>query len=126
MACWWVYQGKSFERALKGRCLWAPHTTKTGGTSYYYWSKVADVQIGDTIFTHRAGQVVAVSTPLGPAHDAPAPHPGDINDWVATGWRLDVAYALLKHPVPYATAYAAMKDWPAGAESPFATNGHPN
>jgi hypothetical protein len=126
MAYWWVYQGKSFDRALRGGYLWAPHTTKTGSTPYYYWSNVRRVQMSDIIFSHREGQIVAVATPRGPAYDAAAPHPDDNNDWVAEGWRLDVDYALLKQPLPYATAYALLKDLSEGRESPFAANGRPN
>jgi hypothetical protein len=64
--------------------------------------------------------------PRGPAYDAPAPDPADINNWVATGWRLDVAYTTLRTPIPYGSAYEAIKDLPEGQESPFASNGRPN
>jgi hypothetical protein len=91
MAYWWVYQGKSFDRALKGGYMWAPHTTKTGGTPYYYWSNVRRVQMSDIVFSHREGQIVAVRRP----EVRPTTHPRPIQTTTMTGLRKVGVWTLI-------------------------------
>jgi hypothetical protein len=83
------------------------------------------VEVGDLIFSHVEGRIVAVSTPLRVPYRAPAPDARDVA-WAPTGFRADVEFRVIERPVPFEAAYQAIRDFPEGTESPFSAAGRPN
>jgi putative restriction endonuclease len=100
MAFWWVFQGKSYERAKQGQYLWAPQQNNKGQTKFH-WTNMTKVQPGDVIFSGYEKQLVAVSLASGVAYECDPPDERDVPDWPSRGWRIDVAFSELRSPLAY-------------------------
>jgi hypothetical protein len=50
MAFWWVFQGKSYDRAKQGHYLWAPQQDKSG-QGKFHWTNMTKVRPGDVMRT---------------------------------------------------------------------------
>jgi hypothetical protein len=55
---WWVNQGKSFEQEIGGGYMWAPKKQRDGNSLRSY-DLMLDIQLGDVVFSHYKGKIVA-------------------------------------------------------------------
>jgi hypothetical protein len=95
---WWVNQGQSYSRDLKGGYLWAPKRNKDGHT-FVHWTNLTRLRPGDVVIHYANGAIRATSTVTSPARDAPRPYREANSAWEKDGLQVDVAIVALDKPV---------------------------
>ena len=95
----YVFQGSTFDKESRGGYIWAPLTSKDGGTPHH-WTRLLDVQEGDVIFHGYNGHVHAISVARGKCYECVQPTELRTEDlWELEGRRVDCEYIVLEHPI---------------------------
>lgn len=121
-----VFQGDTFEKELRGGYIWAPIYDKEG-SSPHHWTRLLDVRKGDIILHGCNGYVQAISV----AHDAcyacNQPEELVVEDlWEREGRRVDCDYFLLTNPVKTSDFRSDILRLCYVKYSPFDKNGNGN
>jgi len=97
---WWVNQGQNFLLEKEAGVLWAPLLNKDQKTSFH-WDNVGKVKVGDIVFHHANGAIVAVS--ICSAAGMKSSKPGELGgNSSEQGWLAKTNYAVLTKPIPLA------------------------
>lgn len=100
MRYWWVSQNHTFKHEVPGGYLWSPKVNRDGSISHYY-ECMREVSLGDLVFSFCNRKIMAIGFALGSAYTCPKPSEfGEAGDqWNNIGWRVDVAFQVLRHPI---------------------------
>jgi len=100
MRYWWVNQNQTYQAELSGGYLWSPKRNKNDARNQFY-ENMREVAPGDRVFSFRSRQIVAVGLATSNCYDAPKPVEfGAVGKyWQQHGWRVDVAYTEMSHPI---------------------------
>lgn len=96
---WWVNQGRTYERELEARCLWAPLQGRDGRVVPHH-TNMAQLQPGDQILHYSEGALKAVGRVVAPIQQAPRPYHvrGELPE--RQGYLAPVTYHPLDPPIP--------------------------
>ena len=95
---WWVNQGKSYQRGKDGGYIWAPQKNRRGATEFH-WENVRNVRKGDIVFSYANGEIRAISIAQSDGYDIERPAGPLDEEWSNEGWRADLKYYELQHPI---------------------------
>ena len=100
MRYWWVSQNQTFEHEVSGGYMWSPKTKSDGALNHYY-ETMRMVSRGDFIFSFKDKKIMAVGFVRGAAYTCPKPLEFGTAGayWNQIGWRVDVNYLRLSHPI---------------------------
>lgn len=100
MRYWWVNQNQTYRHEVGGGYLWSPKRKANQAQNPFY-DFMREVAPGDIIFSFSETRVGAVGIARSHAYEAPKPLEfGQAGAyWDNIGWRLDVAFTELRHPV---------------------------
>ncbi len=95
----YVFQGKTFDKASREGYIWAPIKNKDGD-EFHHWHRLLDVMKGDVIFHGCDGEIVAISVARDRCYNADNPDTIITGDtWDNNGRRVDCDYIVLANPV---------------------------
>lgn len=100
MRFWWVNQKQTYRHEIGGGYLWSPKR-RIDETRNRFYDNMKEVAPGDLVFSYWGGAIRAYGTLRSFGYDAPKPDefgPAGRN-WSKIGYRADVDYQLLAHPV---------------------------
>ena len=95
---WWVNQGSTHQDEGPGGYLWAPLLSKSGAVISHH-QRMADLNVGDTVFHYWSGRIQAVSSVTQKAVHSPIPVGLSSQDWGSQGWLARVDVGILDDPV---------------------------
>lgn len=121
MAFWWVNQGKTWKREIPDGFIWAPLKDR-GGAAPFHWKTLADVTVGDTIFSYVDRSFRAVGTARGAFYEAANPG-NDFDEWESRGRRVDVNWRVLPQAVRIAPILQELLALMPDSRSPLMRNG---
>lgn len=100
MRYWWVSQNQTFEHEVPGGYLWSPKVRRDGTINHYY-ETMREVSYGDIVFSFNNQRIMAMGIAQGPAYTCPKPAEfGTAGaSWNEIGWRVDVIFSILQHPI---------------------------
>jgi putative restriction endonuclease len=122
MAYWWVSQNKTYIHERDGEFLWAPKLD-TAGRSQHHWTSMTEIQPGDVVFSAVKQKIVAVSVANSAAYDAPRPSGFKDELWEANGWKVDLRFQELDHPVKIADMLTELQPKLPLSRSPLTVKG---
>src|SRR6476620_1141413 len=100
MAYWWVNQNQTYAEEVRGGYLWSPKRNSNGARNQFY-ENMRLVAPGDVVLSYRDTRIVAIGLARSNGYDARKPSefgPAGSN-WSNEGWRVDVSYRPMPHPV---------------------------
>lgn len=96
---YFVFQGSTFEEESRGGYIWAPLSSKDGGTPHH-WMRLLDVRQGDILFHGCGGYVQAISVARDQCYECNQPEELRSEDqWDLAGRRVDCEYIVLDNPI---------------------------
>lgn len=100
MRFWWVNQNQTYRHEVGGGYLWSPKRKKDGTRNPYY-DFMREVAPGDVVFSFSDTRIPAIGIARSHAYEAPKPLEfGQVGAyWELIGWRIDVRFTRLTHPV---------------------------
>jgi hypothetical protein len=100
MRYWWVNQKQTHRHELGGGYLWSPKR-RSDGTRNQFYENMRVVAPSDVVFSYWETAIRAYGTICSFGYDAPKPSEfGDAGrTWSQIGFRVDVEYIRLRHPV---------------------------
>lgn len=124
MRFWWVNQNQTFRHEVGGGYLWSPKRKKDQTRNPYY-DFMREVAPGDVIFSFSDTRVSAIGIAQSHAYEAPKPLEfGQAGaHWDTIGWRLDVLFTRLAHPVRPADHMTILGSHLPDRYSPLRPNG---
>lgn len=110
MRYWWVNQKQTHRHEIGGGYLWSPKRKANLSRNRFYDNMKA-VAPGDVVFSYWEGSVRAYGFIRSFGYDAPKPTEfGDAGRyWSEIGYRVDVEYVPLDHPLPPREAWARIQ-----------------
>ena len=115
---WWVNQGGTHRDEVEGGYLWAPVQSKNGELAHH--RRMADLQIGDTVFHYWSGRIQAVSSITKEAVYSPIPAELANQGWQREGRLARVDVDILDNPV---LLEDIPLEWRKEERGPFNRNG---
>lgn len=100
MRYWWVNQKQTHRHEIGGGYLWSPKR-RNNQTRNRFYDNMKEVAPGDLVFSYWEGAIRAYGTLRSFGYDAPKPEEfGSAGrNWDRIGYRADVDYVRLSHPV---------------------------
>lgn len=100
MRYWWVNQKQTYRHEIGGGYLWSPKRRADLSRNQFY-DNMKEVAPGDLVFSYWDGAVQAYGTLRSFGYDAPKPDEfGETGrNWSQIGYRADVDYVRLTHPM---------------------------
>ena len=100
MRYWWVNQNQTYKHEVRGGYLWSPKL-KSNQTRNPYYDFMREVAPGDVVFSFANTLVSAIGRAASHAYEAPKPLEFGAAGayWDNIGWRVDVAFTELRHPI---------------------------
>jgi putative restriction endonuclease len=100
MRYWWVNQNQTYRHEVPGGYLWSPKRKTNGGRNPFY-DFMREVAPGDVVFSFADTRIKAIGIIASHAYEAPKPLEfGQAGAyWEMIGWRVDVRFAELRHPL---------------------------
>ncbi|MDP4489911.1 HNH endonuclease signature motif containing protein [Pseudoalteromonas piscicida] len=101
MAYYWVNLGTSYREVLEDSFLWSPtHQIRNGKKTHKTdWSNTANIKLGDVIFCHNSGEIIAVAIAKMDAYRAERPKSRTFDIWGIEGNKVEVDLIQLNTPV---------------------------
>lgn len=100
MRYWWVNQKQTFRHEVAGGYLWSPKRKNNGHQNPFY-DFMRVVAPGDAIFSFANATIRAIG--MARSHSYEAPKPLEFGRagayWDQIGWRVDVLFSPLTHPI---------------------------
>src|SRR4051794_1173085 len=124
MVYWWVNQNQTFREEHRGGYLWSPKRNSNGARNQFY-ENMRLVAPGDLVFSFRDTWIVAVSVARSNGYDARKPTEfGQAgSNWSNEGWRVDVQYVPVSHPIRPKDHIDAVRPLLPTKYSPLQANG---
>lgn len=92
---WWVNQGESHSRQIKGGYMWSPKV-QINGTSNPFWDSMREVTIGDIVFSYYQQHLSAVGIVTSEHSTLKNPNPNKNGRYFGLdGWHVEVDYLEL-------------------------------
>ena len=123
MNYFWVNQGTTWKDEYMGGFLWAPFKNKAGNP-IWHWDTMDELKIGDKVFSHVDGKIVAVSNVKGPCYKSEKPK--NFTDWNQQGRKCDVVYKLIDKPIVIRDHIKEIRSSLPSHRSPLQENGRAN
>jgi putative restriction endonuclease len=122
---WWVNQNQTYRHEVPGGYLWSPKRKANGHTNAYY-DFMREVAPGDVVFSFADTRIKAIGLAASHAYEAPKPREfGQTGAyWDMIGWRVDVRFAELRHPIRPADHMERLAPRLPRRYSPLQPNGH--
>lgn len=124
MRYWWVNQNQTYRHEVSGGYLWSPKRKKNGGANPFY-DFMREVAPGDVVFSFADTLIKAIG--VAHSHGYESPKPVEFGNtgayWEMIGWRVDVTFTALKHPVKPADHMQLLSPLLPGKYSPLRFNG---
>ncbi len=100
MRYWWVNQNQTYRHELHGGYLWSPKR-RANQTRNPFYDFMREVAPGDVVFSFSETLIRAIGFAASHAYEAPKPLEfGQTGAyWDLIGWRVDVAFKELRHPI---------------------------
>ena len=100
MRVWWVNQNKTFEEEIRGGYLWSPKRKQDGSKNTFY-DNMSKVEPGDIVLSYKGTYLSAVGViqSNGYSYSKPLEFGSTGAYWNTDGWKVDVKYFQLEHPV---------------------------
>ena len=100
MRYWWVNQKQTYRQEIGGGYLWSPKRRADQVRNRFY-DNMKEVAPGDLVFSYWGGAIRAYGTLRSFGYDAPKPDEFGAagRNWSQIGYRADVDYVRLVHPV---------------------------
>src|SRR4051812_29280378 len=110
MRFWWVNQKQTYRHEIGGGYLWSPKRRADLSRNRFY-DNMKEVAPGDRVYCYWHGAVRAYGTLRSFGYDAPKPPEFGAagRDWSNIGYRADVEYTQLIHPVVPRDAWARIQ-----------------
>lgn len=109
---------------MSGGYLWSPKRKKNGGANPFY-DFMREVAPGDVVFSFADTLIKAIG--IARSHGYESPKPVEFGTagayWEMIGWRVDVAFTALKHPVRPADHMQLLLPLLPGKYAPLRFNG---
>ena len=124
MRYWWVNQNQTYRHEIGGGYLWSPKRKANHAQNPFY-DFMREVAPGDVIFSFSDTRVRAIGIARSHAYEAPKPLEfGQAGAyWDKIGWRLDVAFTELRHPMRPADHMAVLTPHLPDKYSPLRPSG---
>lgn len=124
MRYWWVNQNQTYRHEVAGGYLWSPKLKANGQLNPFY-EFMREVSPGDLVFSFCDAAIPAIGIALSNAHEAPKPLEfGQVGAyWETIGWRVDVRFTEVRHPIRPADHMARLSPYLPGRYSPLRSNG---
>lgn len=120
MRYWWVNQKQTYRHEIGGGYLWSPKR-RADQTLNRFYDNMKEVAPGDLVFSYWGSAIRAYGTLRSFGYDAPKPDefgPAGRN-WSRIGYRADVHYVRLTHPVAPRDAWDQVQPLLPGKYSPL-------
>ena len=100
MRYWWVNQNQTYRHEVLGGYLWSPKRKANGHQNPFY-DFMREVAPGDVVLSFADTFVKAIGIVRSHGYEAPKPLEfGQAGaNWEVIGWRVDVSFTILRHPV---------------------------
>ena len=100
MRYWWVNQKQTYRHDIGGGYLWSPKR-RADQTRNRFYDNMKEVAPGDLVFSYWGAAIRAYGTVRSFGYDAPKPDEFGAagRNWSQIGYRADVDYVRLTHPV---------------------------
>lgn len=100
MRFWWVNQNQTYRQEQRGHYMWSPKR-RSDGHRHHFYDTMRVVAPGDIILSFRGGQIGSIGVAKSYCYESPKPIDfGNAGlNWEAVGWRVDVHWSLLSHPI---------------------------
>lgn len=100
MRYWWVNQNQTYKHEVAGGYLWSPKV-KADQTRNPFYDFMREVAPGDVVFSFANTLISAIGRVGSHAYEAPKPIEFGAAGayWDFIGWRVDVAFTALQHPL---------------------------
>jgi hypothetical protein len=117
---WWVNQKQTYRHEIGGGYLWSPKR-RADQTRNRFYDNMKEVAPGDLVFSYWGGAIRAYGTLRSFGYDAPKPDEfGSAGrNWSQIGYRADVEYVRLEHPVAPREHWALVQPLLPGKYSPL-------
>jgi hypothetical protein len=124
MVFWWVNQNQTFAEEFHGGYLWSPKRNRNGARNQFY-ENMRRVAPGDLVFSFRDTRIGAIGVACSNGYDARKPTEfGQAGaQWSDEGWRVDVRYVELLHPIRPKDHIAAIRPLLPERYSPLQADG---
>lgn len=124
MNYWWVNQNQTYEAETKGGYIWSPKKNKNGARNQFY-ENMREVCPGDRVFSFRRKMISSIGIATSNCYEAPKPDEfGSAGqNWDIVGWRVDVTFRELEHPIKPKDHMAKIGPLLPGKYSPLQENG---
>jgi len=125
MRTWWVNQNQTYRQEIHGGYLWSPKRKANGHRNAFYES-MREVSPGDLVFSFAGTLISAFGLAHSFAYEAPKPPEfGEAGrNWNRIGWRVDVRFHELAHPVRPSDWMELLRPLLPSRYSPLRPNGH--
>ena len=100
MRYWWVNQNQTYKHEVRGGYLWSPKVKSNQAKNPFY-DFMREVAPGDVVFSFANTLISAIGRIVSHAYEAPKPLEFGTAGayWETIGWRVDVAFTELQHPL---------------------------
>lgn len=124
MHYWWVNQNQTYEHEFAGGYLWSPKRKSNGHRNPFY-EFMREVAPGDLIYSFAGSRIAAYGIARSHAYEAPKPIEFGAagRNWDDIGWRVDVSYQGLDHPLRPADWIEALRPFLPKKYSPLLPDG---
>jgi len=124
MRYWWVNQNRTYKHEVLGGYLWSPKL-RANQTRNPFYDFMREVAPGDVVFSFAQTQIMAIGRAQSHAYEAPKPLEfGQAGAyWEKIGWRVDVHFTQLCHPLRPADYMDALGPVLPGLYAPLRSNG---
>ncbi len=97
---WWVNQNKTYEHERRGGYMWSPKN-KTNGDRNQFYENMTKVIPGDVVFSFAKQKIPCIGLITSKGYEALKPQEFGASgiNWEQIGWKVDVKYFDLQHPV---------------------------
>jgi hypothetical protein len=126
MRYWWVNQNQTLKYEITGGYMWSPKTKTNGGRNKFY-DYMAEVEVGDVVFSFADTKISFIGIASGRAYSSNKPNEFDDNEsWNYDGWLVPVEFYELQDSIRPKSHIESIKPYLPSKYSPLQSNGNGN